>query len=594
MTIHILPPSVSDQIAAGEVVERPASVVKELVENSIDANSTHIEIKIENGGKTRIQIIDDGLGMNREDAERCTMRHATSKIKNINDIFSIQSFGFRGEALAAIASVSRFELITKTEKDQHGFKIEISGGKHKKVTKISTNRGTTVIVKDLFYTTPARLNYLKTDPTEYRNIVREIQNFALAYPHLSFQLFHNGKLVLDYPQIHGKKDRIQQILGEMTHDILEVTGIGNQMTLSGFICHPSQCMKTRTHQYLFVNGRAVEDYKVKYAVREGYAQGSGIEKHLQPIFVLFIDLDPILVDVNVHPRKLEVKFSEPKDVFSLVKQSVIQTLEKAPSTSFSQDLDSSSLSSPSSQSSHSFSKHSSHSYSKFPFPTQAQNFSDRYQNRESILAPSSSQTYQQSSSQENDQSPLQLIGQIENKYILAQSEKGLYLFDQHALHERERFETQWNKYQESDTTQQKLLIAQNIELSENEISLLREYRDTLREIGFTIGFASMTKLRVTHVPALIKDANLTHVFQELAEYFEHDQIGEHSVDKIVRKLTEYKSCRGSVMFGDQMHPEEMQKLLNDFSQTQWKNSCPHGRPNHIFWSFEELDRKFHR
>lgn len=598
MKINILPPSVSDQIAAGEVVERPASVVKELIENALDAEADHIAIKIEEGGKKLIEVIDNGVGMDDGDASRCVMRHATSKIKTINDIFSIQSFGFRGEALAAIASVSRFNLVTKVERGESGTQISLEGGKNKTTVHVPANKGTLIKVQDLFYTTPARLNYLKTEATEYRSIVREVQNFALAYPDRSFQLYHNGKISLDYPRTRGKKDRAQQVLGTLSQNFLEVHGVGNQMQLSGFVCHPGECAKTRTHQYLFVNGRAIEDHKIKFAVREAYVQSAGIEKHLQPVFVLFLEIDPILVDVNVHPRKLEVRFSEPQEIFSLVKHAITESLQKAPPSSYSPSYFPSPFGKGEETPLHSGTGgfNSQSSRQSLNFPSQQGNFSERYQEREATYSQNTiAQSHSSPSPEsENDHSRLQLVGQLENKYILAKSEKGLYLFDQHALHERERFETKWDNYQSSDTTQQKLLIPQNIELSENEISILREHRDNLREIGFTIGFSGMTKLRVTHVPSLIKDANLAEVFQGLAEYFENDRIGEHPVDQIMRKLTEYSSCRGSVMFGDSMHPEEMQKLLDDFSQTRWRNSCPHGRPNHVFWSFEELDGKFHR
>lgn len=589
MTIKVLPAHVSDQIAAGEVVERPASVVKELVENSIDAGAKHIEIKVVDGGRTLIEIKDDGKGMPPKDAKNCVLRHATSKIQNIDDLFSIQSFGFRGEALAAISAVSKFELITKTAQEEAGTKISLEGGQKKKIETVPANQGTIIRIRDLFYSTPVRLEYLKTDETEYRQILKEITYFALSYPEVSFKLFKNEKLSQDIPVAQNLKFRIQQILPKFSNNFISVQKANNDTTVSGFVCEAGTCQSTKNHQYVFVNGRHISDFKINYAAREAYIQSCGIEHHLHPVFVLFIETDPILVDVNVHPRKLEIKFSEPADIFQLVKYSVIEALSKTPNKSpIASFLSTHSFSTPKP----SKSKISAgNSFSQKLFSSPQKSFSDRHTERSIINTKiSSSETNETIENIEK----LTAIGQIGKKYIIAESENGVYLFDQHALHERERFEKFWNEYKAKEMPIQKLLTSQILEFTEEEISLLHENKSLLLNMGLTISFPEDTKIEIKAIPTVFANQDLEKIMLETLQYIENNRIGEHAQDQIMRKLLEYKSCRGAIMYGDKISMTEAQKLLDDFIKTKWANLCPHGRPNHVLWTFEELDKKFHR
>ncbi len=329
MSIRILPSHISDQIAAGEVVERPASVVKELVENALDAGATQIEVLIEEGGKKLIEVRDNGIGMSPDDAMKYVLRHATSKIETIDDLFQIQTFGFRGEALAAISAISRFTLVTKTMNAREGTRIEIQAGAKPVISNAPANEGTTVRVENLFYPTPARRQFLKTDATEERSILREVQNFGLARPDVNFKLVKDEKLWLDLPAVANEANRIPQILKMGESELMAIQGELNGILLSGFISRPGTCQRTRKNQFLFVNGRAIEDGKISFAVREAFVQSAGIERHLHPVFVLFLKIDPILVDVNVHPRKREVKFAEPAEIFALVKKTVVKALQEA-------------------------------------------------------------------------------------------------------------------------------------------------------------------------------------------------------------------------------------------------------------------------
>ena len=328
MKIHILPSEVANQIAAGEVVERPASVVKELIENAIDAEATQIDIFIEDEGKKLIEIRDNGTGMTPEDAEKCILRHATSKIHTINDVFTIQSFGFRGEALAAISAISDFEIITKQANDSAGTCVEVSAGKLISTHSAPANKGSIFRIKDLFKPVPARLAHLKNSGIDMTAIRREVESFALTYPHIGFTLFREGKEVSNFPA--GKQfDRVIKILGEESNTLLEIEGNFPNVKIHGWVLQPGRCGTNKKSQLLWVNGRHIEDHKLAWAIREAYHQTAGIEKHLVPKFAIWIDIDPILVDVNVHPRKTEVKFSEPGEVWKAIKDTVSAGLRRA-------------------------------------------------------------------------------------------------------------------------------------------------------------------------------------------------------------------------------------------------------------------------
>ena len=593
MSIHILSAEVADQIAAGEVVERPASVVKELVENAVDAGATDVSIYIEKGGKSVIEVRDNGMGMSQEDAEKCILRHATSKIQSIDDIFSIRSFGFRGEALAAISSVSHFRLITKKEDASIGILLDVSAGKKKDIVPTSANTGTQIKITDLFYPTPARLEYLKTEETEYRAIYKEIICFALSHSEIGFKFFKDGNLVFDYPAASQSIDRIQKILKFTPSDLLEVDQSFHGIKLGGYIGRPEKSAKTKTLQYIFINGRRIEDYRLSYAVREAYLQSCGIEKHLHPIFVLFLTIDPVLVDVNVHPRKLEVKFSDPQDVYSAVKSGVIQALGKVSHQSSSFNLQTSNRS----FTNHVLKKSSPSATNQFNAEMfrDRGGFSQRHTQREFQSSNFNLQASENCIRREEVASSqeIRLIGQLANKYILAESNEGFFVFDQHALHERQRFERLLREAQSQEVHVQKLLIPEILEMPETEVSYLKENIDTILQIGFQIAITA-SSVEVYAVPILLAKTDLKELLEDFVNYFQNHEIGEHSLEKLLREILERRSCRGSVMFGNPLNQIEMQKLLDDFDSTNWKLLCPHGRPNHLFFSFNDLDSRFHR
>ncbi|MCF7846882.1 MAG: DNA mismatch repair endonuclease MutL [Candidatus Gracilibacteria bacterium] len=576
MKIHILPSEVSDQIAAGEVVERPSSVVKELVENAIDAGATDISVRFEQGGKTLLEVADNGTGMTPEDAEKSILRHATSKIASIDDIFSIRSFGFRGEALAAISSVSDFTLVTREKSFDAGTKLSLSAGKNLKISPAPANIGTTVTVRNLFSPTPARLAHLKTDATESAAIVREVESFALSYPQISFRVERDRKEIRSFPP-EDSKARAAQILKEPVEQLLEVSQKIGDVQITGFVSQPGACVSQKKFQWISVNGRRIEDWRIAHAVREAYQQSAGIEKHLHPKFTLSLTLDPILVDVNVHPRKLEVKFSEPGEIWRAVKNATMFALSKT-NASFSQTR----ALEPGLKSHHSQTASPSPKHWRPPTAPRAFDFSR--QNFERDLSFSPEETTSEIAGE------LKLIGQVAQKYVVAEDARGVWFFDQHALHERERFERFWNEREKLLQSRQKLLLPHELKLDETEAEQIAAHLNELETLGFSVS----EKLVVTEIPSLLAEENLDEVFADFVEFFATEKVREHFTEKLLRKMLEYKSCRGAVMFGDRLEREEMQRLLDDFARTQWRNLCPHGRPNHWFVPFEELDQKFHR
>jgi DNA mismatch repair protein MutL len=590
MTINILPAEISNQIAAGEVVERPASVVKECIENALDAKATAIEIHLKSGGKHLIKIVDDGHGMSATDLPKAVLRHATSKISQSEDLFHLQQYGFRGEALAAVSSVSDFTLISKLKETDDASILKGKAGGFSEISVEAANDGTTVVIENLFYPVPARLEYLKSDESEYRACLKEIYGFALANPEVSFMVFKEDKKTLDYPATSAE-DRVAQVLKKASLDLCPVDFTTPILSITGFTSQPGKGLSNKNQQYLLVNGRRIEDHRLAYAVREAYVQSAGIEKHLFPSFVLHLEIDPILVDVNVHPRKLEVKFAEPGEVFTAFKTAVIKALEKvsyqttaAPRTA--------PVNFPTSQSPLGSPAH--FNFNARPTQTreisslnQNPTFAQRHTNLEGV--------HQQAKPAPPDfDGDIRLIGQADNKYIVAQTTAGIYFFDQHALHERQRFETFWQDYKDTPITQQPLLVPEIIELPEDQISLLHQHQAVLKRLNFDLNFETDDSVMVQAVSELLVGQNLKALLEQCVSFLENEKVGENVSDQIMRKLLEYKACRGAVMFGDKLEREAMEKLIQDFDSTDWKLLCPHGRPNHHFVPFQELDGYFHR
>lgn len=592
MKIHILPSFISDQIAAGEVVERPASVVKELVENSLDAGSSFIQINIEEGGIKRIEVRDEGQGMPSEDLELSVLRHATSKINTIDDIFTLQSFGFRGEALAAIAAVSKCVITSRTPDVSSAQMLRVVFGQKFPLEETAGPVGTTLLVEDLFGSVPARKKYLRSERVEFKALYREVVAFALANPSVGFKFSHNKKIVFEVLQTSAE-NRVLELL-PLKDGIIPVHASVSSMKVHGFLSKPDKAQKTKNHQYLFVNGRHIEDKRLGFALRDVYTQTCGLDKALHPPFVLFLEIDPLLVDVNVHPRKTEVQFSDPRDVYSFVFQSARNALgafsaEKMHNVS-QKDFGR-----------RSFSGASNNFSSLRP---SLPGFSERSFARESLPIKNSLGVFQNPSGfekvpRQEENIPhqpvteLRLVGQVAQKYIVAESDEGLFIFDQHALHERIRFEMLLDQVARKKIEIQPLLLPQFLSLSPDQKGILEDHSSVLEDLGIHILFQE-NGIEIQALPQLLEPEPLDFLFQDMVLYFEEEQTTEHSMERLLRILLEFKSCRGSVKFGDRLEKEEMEQLLHQYQTLDHKLLCPHGRPNHVFLNFEDLDKSFYR
>ncbi len=609
--IQILPSNLRDQIAAGEVVERPASVVKELVENAVDAGATEIEILVKNGGKDLIEVQDNGKGMSREDAELSVERYATSKISKIEDLYDIHTFGFRGEALASIASVADFSLKTKQEESLSGIKVQVKGGKKYKTSEVGAKTGTKITVKDLFFNVPARLKFLKADSTENNYILKTIQNFAIIHPNVSFRYTNNTKTVLDLiaeeNSIEGQKKRLKKLFRKEMIDFMKPVNLDlGYLRITGFTISQSNPQSNRNYQFAFVNQRNVEDRTIKAAANEAYA--NLIPRGVFPAYFLFIDIAPDLVDVNVHPRKTEVKFLKQQEVYLGVKKAIqdaLATGEQSVQFSKTSNGDVSSLrtrgslmpgNSPKSVNTYSASNHSAK-----PNKSEISMALDFSKN---ILQPTSSMDSRIES--ENDRGgiaefqeqqnnfPWKIIGQVNQSYIMVEKDEQLYFIDQHAADERIKYEKVKADYQSKEQFKQNLLIPLKVEVSPLQKQLLEENLDTMKTIGYEVENLGGNTFLINTVPQELAELEVEQIFIDMLDKFADDLKKKADISELLEQSFRYIACRSAVMFGDKMNMQEMQQLIQTVFEHPEYQTCPHGRP--FIWQipFEEINKKFRR
>jgi DNA mismatch repair protein MutL len=521
--VKILSEEVISKIAAGEVIDRPASVVKELVENSIDAGSSEIEVRVENGGKDLIQVIDNGEGMSREDVKLALERHATSKIDEANDIFSIRSLGFRGEALPSIAAVSRMKIKTRTEDNLGGTLIKISGSEIKDIKDVGCPVGTNIIIKDLFYNTPVRYKYLKTTSTEMSKISDIINRLALAYPEISFKLSHNQRKSLESPGNAKLRDCILSVYGkEVAKNIIKVDYEDKYMKVKGYVSKPNINRSSRKHQSFFINRRYIKSKTLSEAISEAYH--TLLPKNRNPIVVLMIKLNPILVDVNVHPTKLEVNFSREREVFEVVRDGVKEALRGSDLTpeanlssrkktttrkkkkNFKNETESKQQEKlnlteninniPKSKLKESKPKRNKdkekinhkevNKEKRNEIDNKEINEVDKKKNIEVKEAALGYESTYESNQSEKPLTTLFPMGQVHNTYIIARGEDGFYIIDQHAAHERIIYERLLKKFKNTEVNSQPLLIPLKLELTQPEIEIIEENRESMENLGFEI------------------------------------------------------------------------------------------------------------
>jgi len=628
--IRILPEILSNKIAAGEVVERPASVVKEFVENALDAGSRRIMVEIERGGRTLIRVSDDGVGMSRDDAMLAIERYATSKIFTDADLFSINTLGFRGEALPSIASVSRFLLITREKDASVGTAVEIEGGKLKKVSETGAPPGTMVTVKQLFYNTPARRKFLKTIATEMGHIADTIAGIALGQPGIQFRLQHDGRLVRDWPGVTDPIDRVVDVLGkDLRHNLCALDHQDGGMSISGWICNARVSRRTSRGIYVFTNGRWVRDPVIQHALFEGYA--GRLMKGQFPVAVLFIRVPFDAVDVNVHPTKNQVRFHSPNRVHDAVRTVVINTLKHSDRSVWGPKEDRTKLSvsetvrpfgrgdrdvfksqnkvsTPAFESATQTADRNrqpvSH-HSVTADESQIDTRKSKIENREpvsyhplsshkSTLANRKSKFDSQSSLWvKRPFSDLKILGQLHETYILCQSRDALVLLDQHAAHERIRFEQLKALSDHPDKSSQKLIVAETLDISFAEADTLRKLIPELGDFGLDIEPFGGNTFVVKSIPPLLEGREIKPLVMEMIDKVT-ELGGDHGMEKILDQCLIVMACHGTVRAKQALTDKEMKALLSQLDACENSSHCPHGRPIWIAWSLRDLEKHFRR
>ncbi|MCE9624431.1 MAG: DNA mismatch repair endonuclease MutL [Deltaproteobacteria bacterium] len=591
--IQILPENVVHKIAAGEVVERPVSVVKELVENSLDAGATRIHVTLEQGGCRAIVISDDGHGIPPDQLPLALKRHATSKITRAEDLFSLHTLGFRGEALPSIASISDFRIESATEgSDPLGYAIDVKGGKLSDLQELPMSRGTRISVKELFCTTPARLKFLKRPETEWSHIADLLTAMALHHLGVEWRLEHNGKVSLFCPATDDPRRRILDLFGKETMEILyPVERRISELEIRGLISHPNFSKKTNRHLYVFVNGRLVQDRLINHAVVNGYRGLLMTQQY--PMAILHLNVDPALVDVNVHPTKREVRFSNSNVVHQLLSDTIRRCLDSSPWRDVASAENQAFESSSPLAAAVGFESFSREDYGRRvqaalgdfaarPLPSLGAAERGAWQAEErsakiGTLAFSS----------------LRLIGQLNATYLVCESEGSLLLIDQHAAHERIGFENLKRSYLSGALPQQRLLHPETLELPENEAARLRSCLSKLETFGFAVDeFGENTFVLKAH-PTLLKGADWMAVLREVAQEIE-DGPGLEGVQERVDHVLATMACHRQIRAHQRLNDEEMRALLGELEGTPRSYHCPHGRPVMVEIESREIEKWFKR
>ena len=578
MPIRLLSPEVASQIAAGEVIERPASVVKELVENSLDASARAVTVTVAEAGRKLIEVADDGKGIPAPELELALSRHATSKLSRADQLFSIGTLGFRGEALASIGSVSRLTLTSRVADSDSGARLNVEGGINSKLEKVGAPIGTVVQVRDLFYNVPARLKFLKSDVTERRAIDGLLTRYALAYPHVRFKLTEDKNVTL---QTAGDGDRraiLAALYGvEVAKQMLEVTAEEEGLKLTGYISPTALTRSNRKDITFFVNGRWVSDTPLTTALIQAYHTLLMVGRY--PMAALFLEITPEDVDVNVHPAKAEVRFKNQDRVFSFVQRAARRTLlAYAPVPSVAPVLWGS-ASVPSRQVGLDWSM--------------ANNVERQTLNVEGLPSNPQTPTEAENVQRSTLNLPLmRLIGQIGQTYIVAEGPDGLYLIDQHAAHERVLFEKLMAQHDQKKIPSQSLLTPVVVHLPPQSYQLLITQLPTLQHFGFDVEEFGGNSFQVRAIPALFAGADPAAALRALVEDFEEDE--SPLQNEIEAKLAGRVCKRLAVKAGQTLSAEEQRALLADLESCESPRTCPHGRPTMIHLSVDMLERQFGR
>lgn len=633
--IHILDEVTANQIAAGEVVERPVNAVKELVENAVDASASSIEVEIADGGMTYIRVTDDGCGMTEEDAKLSVIRHATSKISSVDNIYHIASLGFRGEALPSIASVSRATITTRRSEDNEGTVLEMTGGEITEVRPAGAPAGTTVEVRDLFYNVPARKKFLKSERTESSRINSMVGKLALANPDIAFRLINNGRIVIETPGNGRLMDVVSALYGTKTAgEMLTVEEEGEHIALEGLISKPSLLKSSRQYQTIIINRRVVDSAVVSKAVDNAYH--SLLPKNGYPLMVLSFQVPPESIDVNVHPQKREIKFSDEQSVFRLVYHGVLGTLT---SQSTADTIAREMIHDPGHEvvKEHDF-KPGSIKVEDKPLGKPDIGLSEETRPKSSWGEPSPS--YEESRGQgadhfgerrapsfapdteekdlftnrsvfdeyrkeepkrehletdplfeeEKQEDPVIPLGQVSDCFILCQHGKDLLIIDQHAAHERVRYDHLAERAEGIPV--QEILIPYLIHVDSGDVNLLEDHRADIEKLGITFEQAGPDVIRITGSPEDLSAAEMERVMGDIVKAYHEKDVP--SPETMRHRMMAYAACRGAIKRGDPLNIRQMKELIRDLFHTSRPFVCPHGRPTIVKFTPVELGRLFKR
>lgn len=619
--INLLDESISNKIAAGEVVERPSSVVKELIENSIDANSNNITVEIEEGGTSLIRIIDDGDGIHPEDIKRAFLPHATSKIKDVEDIFAINTLGFRGEALPSIASVSKINIKSKTDDESFGRELDIEGGEIKEFKECGINNGTTIEVNDIFFNVPARKKFLKSISREGAIITDIINRISLANPKISFKLYNNGKKTLHTYGSGNLKDVLRTVYGKsISENILYFEHIEDTMTIYGYIGKEEIARGSRNNQSIFVNGRYIKHKTIVAAVENAFKSFSTVNKF--PFFTLFIEVFPEFVDVNIHPTKAEIKFKDDRLVFKRVFDAVHETLKKDVFQDFKlpeedntrykadvvEELKMDII--PNYSEEVTFKKYDDRMVTNIQIPVDLKNhtsfdISDEIVKEENIdyrpLNDGANKVEESITTSESENlnkrldakfPPLKIIGQFNKTYILGEYDEILYMIDQHAAHEKILFEKYLKNIEESTLVVQPLLIPTIIDLTIDDYAYYEENEEIFRSSGFTLEPFGGNTLSLKEVPYFLGKLDPKQLFLGILDNLK--ELGSGKTVEVKYNRIATMACKSAVKGNDSLSDVEMVKLVEELRYIDDPFHCPHGRPTIIKFSNYDLEKKFRR
>ncbi|MBN2178179.1 MAG: DNA mismatch repair endonuclease MutL [Deltaproteobacteria bacterium] len=587
--IAVMPEELSSRIAAGEVIERPASIVKELLENSLDAGATDITVELEDGGKTLIKIVDNGAGIHKDDVSLAFERHATSKIYTFEDITDLDSFGFRGEAIASIAAISKVEMLTRKEDSLSGTRVHVQGGVIKEVVDAGCPVGTSVTVNDIFYSTPVRMKFLKKDATEQAYCIEAVTRIALSNPGTRIKVIARGKTVFDVPRTENIFDRVSLVLGKnFRQNSMRIEGKKESARVEGFISTPDLTRSNTKGIFYYVNRRFVRDNLLNHALMNSYRWL--IEPRKYPSAVLFFDLPPEDVDANVHPTKMEIRFRNSRDIYDLVIDSVAGTLAmqglsrgKTPGQNELSDI---------------YRKRTEEALKRYTISADPKRYlfektGQANENRTLFTAPGIFEGEYATSKEEISFSSLHYLGQTMGTYLIfSDNDGGIILMDQHAAHERVLFE-KLRERSSKDDERQKLLIQEIISVSPGHFGLLIDNIELLADVGIEIEPYGENTVRLKSIPSTLSDVNVEVLIQDIIE--EIIKTGKTlKLDEIREKIYTLFACKGAIKAHHVLSSGEVTSLCEALDSVPFATHCPHGRPLYVRLDKAVLERMFKR